>query len=193
MKRHGVTVLAYLGDIYVVGPTMSLRYDLTCPVGLKIYDRKCELYCPSGDIIDFPTPVTYDGTIFLGIPVGKSELVRSRCVDIAKSGEELCCELAKLNNQQSSMLILRHCHIPRLNYLARQVFPDDLEAAANIHDNMTKSTFVRIIGFNHLNDTASKQATLNIKFGGRFWSNADNSNFSCSFSFFVVSIHERVT
>ena len=157
-------------------------------MGLKIYDRKCELYCPSGDSIDFPTPVTHDGTIILGIPVGKSEFVRSRCVDIAKSGEELCCELAKLNNRQSSMLILRHCHVPRLNYLARQVFPDDLEAAANIHDNMTKSTFVQIIGFNHLNDSLETSDSKHQIW--RFW---DNSNFSCSFPFFVVSIHERVT
>ena len=72
----------------------------------------------------------------------------------------------KLNNRQSSMLILRHCHIPRLNYLARQVFPCDLEGAGVIHDEMTKTSFMGIIGFSHLDDTAWKQATLRIKFGG---------------------------
>ena len=55
------------------------------------------------------------------LSVRKSEFVCSQCVDIAKSGEELCCELAKLNNQQSSMLILHHCHVPRLTYYSPMI------------------------------------------------------------------------
>ncbi|XP_062499650.1 uncharacterized protein LOC134176971 [Corticium candelabrum] len=173
IKRHeGVTMLAYLDDIYVVGPVNSLRNildDLKSSLStlhLEILDRKCELFCPSGNVCNFPTPVTSDGTIILGTPVGKPEFVRSQCADIAKGGKELCRELALLNNRQISMLILRHCHVPRLNYLARQVFPRDLELAAVIHDKMTRSSFVDIIGFNHLNDTAWKQATLKLKNGG---------------------------
>ena len=68
--------------------------------------------------------------------------------------------------KQCSMLILRHCHVPRTNYLARQVFPANLEEAARIHDSMTKSTFVSIIGSNFVNDDSWRQATLKIKLGG---------------------------
>ena len=110
--------------------------------------------------------VAYDGTIILGTPLGNSDFIRSLCIGIAKSGDRLCSELVKLNDSQSSMLILRHCHVPRLNYLARQIFPVDLQPAANIHDNMTRSSLESIIGYNHLDDINWKQATLKIKFGG---------------------------
>ena len=110
--------------------------------------------------------VAYDGTIVLGTPIGTSDFIRSRCIDIAISGDSLCSELVKLNDSQSSILILCHCHVPRLNYLTRQIFPVDLEAATNIRDNMTRSLFESIIGYNHLDDINWKQATLKIKFGG---------------------------
>ena len=61
-----------------------------------------------------------------GTPIGNSDFIRSQCIDIAKSGDRLCSELVNLNDSQSSVLILRHCHVPRLNYLARQIFPVDL-------------------------------------------------------------------
>ena len=101
----------------------------------------------------------------MGTPIGNSDFIQSRCIDIAKSDDHLCSELVKLNDSQSSMLILRHC-LPRLNYQARQIFPVDLQAAANIHDNMTRSSFESIIGYNHLDDINWKQASLKIKFGG---------------------------
>ena len=110
--------------------------------------------------------VAHNGTIIFDTPIGNSDFIRSRCIDIAKSGDCLCSELVKLNDSQSSMLILRHCHAPRLNYPARQIFPVNLQAAANIHDNMTRSSFESIIGYNHLDDINWKQATLKIKFGG---------------------------
>ena len=66
----------------------------------------------------FPVSVSYDGVTILGTPIGKPEFVRSQCTDIARSGEQLCCQLTKLDNKQCSMLILRHCHVPRMNYLA---------------------------------------------------------------------------
>ena len=100
---------------------------------------------PSGHTCDFPTPVSHDGMIILGTPVGKVDFVRAHCVDIAKAGDRLCCEMLKLNDRQSSMLILRHCRVPRLNYLARQVFPCDLEEAGIIHDELTKRTFMGIL------------------------------------------------
>jgi hypothetical protein len=53
-----------------------------------------------------------------------------------------------------------------MNYLACQVFPENLGDAANIHDCMTKSTYMSIIGISHLEDDSWRQATLKIKFGG---------------------------
>ena len=58
-----VTILAYLDDVYVVGPTENLKSVLEdlksslLKVGLEICDRKCELYYPSGERCNFPTSV----------------------------------------------------------------------------------------------------------------------------------------
>ena len=172
LERSDVVMLAYLDDIYVVGPANTLEQVLCdfkvllSRIGLIICDRKCELYCPLGNQAEIPVSVSYDGVTILGTPIGKPEFVRSQCIDIARSGEQLCCQLTKLDNKQCSMLILRHCHVPRMNYLARQVFPANLEEAARIHDSMTKSTFVSIIGSNFVKDDSWRQATLKIKLGG---------------------------
>ena len=64
------------------------------------------------------------------------------------------------------MLILCHCHVPKLSYLTRQIFPVDLQAAAKGHDNMTRLSFETIVRYNHLNDINWKQGTLKIKFVG---------------------------
>ena len=70
VERHNsVTILAYLDDIYAVGPTQSLQDVLDdlktslSSVDLKICDKKCELYCPCGHTCDFPTSVSHDGMI----------------------------------------------------------------------------------------------------------------------------------
>ena len=172
LERSDVVILAYLDDIYVVGPANALDQVLCdfkvllSRIGLIVCDRKCELYCPQENQAEFPVSVSYDGVTILGTPIGKPEYVRSQCIAIARSGEQLCCQLTKLDSKQCSMLILRHCHVPRMNYLARQVFPANLEEAARIHDSMTKSTFVSIIGSNFVNDDSWRQATLKIKLGG---------------------------
>ena len=98
--------------------------------------------------------------------MGTSAFVQSKCVEIAETGEHLLSEIVNLKDRQYSMLILRHCHVPRLTYLARQVPPQDLAKAANIHDNTTRSSFANVIGLPHLDDIKWEQATLKIKFGG---------------------------
>ena len=52
--------------------------------------------------------MSHNGSIFLGIPVGTSSFVSTMCVKAAHSGDQLCDQLKKLEDQQSSMLLLRH-------------------------------------------------------------------------------------
>ena len=59
------------------------------------------------------------------------------CVKAAHSEDQLCDQLEKLEDQQSSMLLLRHCHIPTLDHLARSVEPTLLSEAASIQDFQT--------------------------------------------------------
>ena len=66
---------------------------------------------------------------YLGIPVGKKEYMQQICSQKAKEGNKLCSELRDLNDPQSSMLLLRHCHNPRMNFLAKSVILANMKDA----------------------------------------------------------------
>ena len=66
-------------------------------------------------------------------------------MEIARSGQDLCNELVSLEDPQSGMLLLRHCHVSRMNHVARTVFPSLLNPAACLHDQLTRCTFQRLV------------------------------------------------
>ena len=59
------------------------------------------------------------------------------------------------------MLLLRHCHIPRLDHLARSVEPSLLSEAASIQDFQSQKTFVHL-GEKYVNDQVWKQAGVSL-------------------------------
>ena len=170
-----VRILAYLDDVFVLGhPTdiQSAFQDLKksfFAINMIIADSKCEIYCPStrDPVEGFDCiPVTDDGAIFLGAPVGTPSFVASSCSNIAKSKFLLCNELVQLGDIQSAMLLLRGSHVPCLNHLARLVRPELLTQAASIHDSQTRKTFCHLLGFNEIEDMPWRQAVLPIRLGG---------------------------
>ena len=64
------------------------------------------------------------------------------------------------------MLLLRHCHNPRMNFLARSVTRDNMKDASRIHDEITRNTFSEILGLDAIDNKKWDQATLNVKHGG---------------------------
>ena len=112
---------------------------------LEIADSKCEIYSPNLEVNRISSmttiPATNVGTRILGVPIGKPEFVEDACLESAKSGTDLCDKLRDLDDVQSAMLLLRYCHIPRINHLARSVLPDHIRPAANLHDFQSRSTF----------------------------------------------------
>ena len=70
-----------------------------------------------------------------------------------------------LSDPQSALLLLRHCHVTRLNYLARSVSPVLLKSAADCHDTMSKVTCEKLLDF-PLESEKWIQATLPVKHGG---------------------------
>ena len=108
--------------------SMEFRSDLKSMLlshyHLRICDHKCELYHRQGDEGKFaPVPVFQQGIDVLGIPIGSDQFVSSRCIEIARSGSNLCTKLPELEDPQAAMLLLQHCHTPRLNYPASAVPP----------------------------------------------------------------------
>ena len=92
------------------------------------------------------------------------------CVKAAHSGDQLCDQLEKLEDQQNSMLLLRHCHIPRRNHLARSVEPTLLSEVASIQDFQSRKTFVHLLGETYVNDQVCRETGMSSYSYGWIWS-----------------------
>ena len=172
-RHQDTTMLAYLDDVYVVGlpeSSISVFDDVKGSlkdVGLTIRDEKCKLYYPDApEHFATTVPITRVGVHVLGTPIGAPSYIQSSCTRVAQDGSSLCSKLKDLDDPQCSLLLLRHCHVPKMNHLARTISPRDVSEAAGIHDLLTRKTFTDIIGLDRLDDTKWKQASLKIKFGG---------------------------
>ena len=91
---------------------------------------------------------------------------------------------------QSGTLLLRFCHVTRMNHLARCVSPCSFEYAAKLHDAMTRSTFVQILGLDSIDDFTWNQASLNIKLGGFSLSEVNKSKSSAYVSSWAQSVRD---
>ena len=137
-----VILCAYLDAVFLLGnpdkvlAAFNMLKKSFSTINLSVSKTNCEIFSPNvTPLTGFDRiPVSHDGSIFLVIPVGTSSFVSTTCVKAAHSGDQLCDQLEKLEDQQSSMLLLRHCHIPRLDHLARSVEPTLLSEAVSIQD-----------------------------------------------------------
>ena len=64
------------------------------------------------------------------------------------------------------MLLLRYSHVSQISHLARAIFPESFRAAAILHDQLTYSTFVSVLGIEDIIDEKWLQATLPVRYGG---------------------------
>ncbi|XP_062516563.1 uncharacterized protein LOC134191930 [Corticium candelabrum] len=169
-----IQALAYLDDVFLVGAPTDVINAFNClsvclqELGLNIRHDKCDLYCPDLNISipDCPVPVKFDGIAILGLPIGTANFVSSYCSSFADSGNCLCDQLVALNDVQSASLLLRYCHVPRLNHLATTVCPSLLSETTEIHDLQTRSVFFNLLSYDHLSDSVWWQASLPIRLGG---------------------------
>ena len=174
-KSHPlIHTLAYLDDVFLVDPldgVLSAFNDLrgsTSQVGLSIATNKCEIFGTGKSEYKSSEPIciSFVGTTVLGTPVGRPDYIESYCSDTTLGGQTLCTQILAMNNPQCGMLLLRSCHVPRLNYLMRTVAPSLIMSATTVHDNLTRSTFQQLIKCPELNDDQWLQATLPTRFGG---------------------------
>ncbi|XP_062518004.1 uncharacterized protein LOC134193210 [Corticium candelabrum] len=94
-----IHVLAYLDDVFLLGNATDVLcafHDLKgafSSISLEIANHKCEIFCPSSTVAineSAGIPVNYQGSLFLGTPIGSSLFVESPCSIIAQSGNTLC-------------------------------------------------------------------------------------------------------
>ena len=162
-----------MDDVFIIGSpeeTVNAFQDLQCQyesTGLLVSKQKCEAYAMaypdewSVDIAINPSAIDIFGT-----SIGTPDYVFARCIDKAKSGTKLCSKLLELNDLQSSLLLLRHCHVPSLNHMSRTVIPKQLNRAALIHDDQTYQTFSSVMSFDVSDPDLWFQSCLPIRHGG---------------------------
>ena len=176
-QNQDVRVRAYLDDVFLLGPaekvlaTFSQLDSAFSHIHLQVAPEKCEIFSPSEIAsLSVPSscqiPVTSDGMMVLGSPIGIHDYVSSTACDIAGSGAQLCQELLQLDDTQSSMLLLRYCHVPRLNFLARTILPGQLQLATSIHDQQSRSCFSALMKCNNFSSQQWEQIVLPIRKGG---------------------------
>ena len=146
-----IQVLAYLDDVFLMGTPADVinAFNSVCLLpgaGLEhLYPR-------------LSSPCQVQRHCYFGIANWYSRFVSSYCSSFANSGNCLCDQLVALNDVQSASLLLRYCHVPCLNYLARTVCPSLLSEAAEIHNLQTRSVFSNLLSYNHLSDSVWWQA-----------------------------------
>ena len=94
-----IRVLAYLDDVFLLGPPIEVLFALEnfradfITIQLEIADHKCEIYSPtplSSQVSSQTTiPIIYSGSTILGIPIGIIQFIQECCVETAKSGDNL--------------------------------------------------------------------------------------------------------
>ena len=62
------------------------------------------------------------------------------------------------------MLLLCHCHVSRMNHLARSV-PPPLQPSASIHEDQTHDTFKAILSLQAITESQLSQCTMPVKYG----------------------------
>ena len=99
---------------------------------------------PPGNFLgSCPIPEAKEGVLVLGTPQGSSSFISDTCQSLAENGSQLCEQLSDLGDPQSSLLLLRHCHVTKVNHLALTVYPDFFPPAACIHDRLTQKSFLQ--------------------------------------------------
>lgn len=132
-----------IADVSVLKPSLV-------DIGLLLCESMCELYHQQGGEKVEAIAVSQHGIEIMRIPVGNKEFVRSCCAKTTQSDSDLCSKLAELDEWQFAMLLLRECHVPRLNFLARSVAPALLKDSAVVHDRITLATLHDVLSQDHL-------------------------------------------
>ena len=112
-------------------------------IGLQVAEHKCPIYSPSPlvclSLSSSPhISVLSEGMEVLGIPIGSDKFVADATLQMAERGKDLCDKLIGFTDLQSSMLLLRHCHVGHLHHLARSIRPSSLSHAASLHNGLTR-------------------------------------------------------
>lgn len=188
-------VLAYLDDIFVVGPLSTLKeaypelQRLLSEVGLSFNPAKSKILLRkplTSDeqwIHNAKIPFYNDGIDILGAPIGFDTYIKRRTNEIIRDHVEEVSNLLTWEDTQLVFTLYRHCFLTKFNFYFRLILPyvdneEELGPSSTFAPlkNVLKehlSHFVQPLTFGmcassraDIPDHAWDQATLSPKFGG---------------------------
>jgi hypothetical protein len=187
---RGVIILAYLDDIYVLGPPnevksamADLRNELLL-LNLECNPSKCWAWSPSGAYGDLLLP--HDDTFcftqcdcpkILGVFVGPdaAKLLKDKACDVSKPNS-LARKLmairafAHAGHHAYALLLLLNCAAPSVNYMLRACRPADVADVASESDRMLIEALADICGLEpaslHPGTAANTQLRMRQSQGG---------------------------
>ncbi|KAK3274578.1 hypothetical protein CYMTET_17246 [Cymbomonas tetramitiformis] len=187
LRAHpDVYIIAYLDDIHILGEPDRARaaYDTIVPllegIGLDLNVGKSAIFSPSGavgafrDVVDstgrsMPGAVEpLEGIKVLGVPIGSDAWVADKCFEIATKAGSILPKLARLNDPQVQLLLLRYCAHPRFMHLVRVVQPHLLmQQGALEHDAGIQRCLQEVTGSPYpLGEEAVAISQLPTRWGG---------------------------
>ena len=176
--------IGYADDINGVGPpreVVKFRNELQ-----RIFRRENIVFNADKDLFTYlhadssplpqlvtsaipPNIVAEKISMILGVPIGQDDEAISRfCVSqVEKHIPFFDVPIHPLLSPQHAFLLLRLCGIPRMNYLARTVYPGRLSAAAALFDKLAMGAAANVANIKlSENDEARKIFSLPISSGG---------------------------
>ncbi|KAK3236311.1 hypothetical protein CYMTET_53539 [Cymbomonas tetramitiformis] len=87
-----------------------------------------------------------EGIQVLGVPIGSDAWVADKCVEIATKAGSILPKLARLNDPQVQLLLLRYCAHPRFVHLVRGVQPHLLMRGGLEHDAGIQWCLQEVVG-----------------------------------------------
>ena len=164
----GAVIVAYADDIYIIAPPAEAAaafrsHRRVCFTRAQFVNvAKCHAYSPTADSTDHVDIVALnlnDGNVHpadegievLGCPVGSTTYTHTFLHRHYTSTTHLLSQLHAMSRLpgatvvQTSLLILRHCAVPRVTYLLRCLPTRLVRAFAARHDKCIMSAFCRLL------------------------------------------------
>ena len=160
-----LNIFAYLDDVKILGPAedvlgaMKVFDNEIKKLNLHLNVQKSLFYSHEGiqhdrDVLLNAGLIECEESIdILGTPIGQQHQVNDKCIQLAnKASEDIYKIIDTLDHHQSSLLLIRHCILPRLNHLARSVPPTHFKSAALEFDKAIRKGLTKICNLDGVTD-----------------------------------------
>ena len=162
-------VIAFARRVQVLGAREGLALNPSKYTFAYFHDTP--LSADVQQFLDFhEIEVSTRGLTILGVPIGTCpEKIRELCKKVVDKHDRFFSSLGNVNlTSQRAFILLRLCGIPRMNFLARTVYPSRLAAAATNFDERMHARAMSLLHLSNspISDVALSSLSLPIRFGG---------------------------